>query len=81
VFSRRHFLRIGTTGIVASWFSDVFAARPLLASTTAAQPASFIFSISAVLSSVSAMETSDVEITSITVRYRSNTWNTALMKP
>lgn len=38
MFSRRHFLRIGTTGIVASWFGDVFDARRLLASTTTAQP-------------------------------------------
>lgn len=39
MFSRRHFLRIGTTGIVASWFGDVLDPRFLLASTTTAQPA------------------------------------------
>ncbi|HYI11926.1 MAG TPA: DUF1501 domain-containing protein [Thermoanaerobaculia bacterium] len=37
-FSRRHFLRIGGTGLVASWFADVVDPRLLLGSTTTAQP-------------------------------------------
>src|SRR6185436_12040777 len=38
-FSRRHFLRIAGTGIVASWFDDVLDPRLLLAGTTSANVA------------------------------------------
>lgn len=37
-FSRRHFARIAGTGLVASWFADVFDPRMLLAQTTTAVP-------------------------------------------
>lgn len=37
-FSRRHFMRIAGTGLVASWFGDVFDPRLLLAQTTTAAP-------------------------------------------
>ena len=35
-FSRRHFLRIGGTALVASWFSDVYAPQLLYGATSAA---------------------------------------------
>ena len=38
-FSRRHFMRIAGTGLVASWFGDVFDPRLLLAETATASPA------------------------------------------
>ncbi|HEY0372730.1 MAG TPA: DUF1501 domain-containing protein [Thermoanaerobaculia bacterium] len=37
-FSRRRFLRIAGTGLVASWFADVLDPRLLLADTTTASP-------------------------------------------
>ena len=37
-FSRRHFARIAGTGLVASWFADVFDPRMLLAQTATAAP-------------------------------------------
>src|SRR5688572_13935168 len=37
-FSRRNFLRIGGTGLVASWFADVLDPRLLLGTTTSAYP-------------------------------------------
>lgn len=38
-FSRRHFMRIAGTGLVASWFGDVIDPRLLLAGTSTAAPA------------------------------------------
>ncbi len=38
-FSRRYFMRIAGTGLVASWFADVLDPRLLLADTTTAAPA------------------------------------------
>jgi hypothetical protein len=38
-FSRRHFMRIAGTGLVASWFGDVIDPRLLLAETATASPA------------------------------------------
>lgn len=38
-FSRRHFMRIAGTGLVASWFGDVIDPRLLLAQTATASPA------------------------------------------
>lgn len=37
-FSRRHFMRIAGTGLVASWFGDVLDPRLLLAQTATASP-------------------------------------------
>lgn len=37
-FSRRNFLKVAGTGLVASWFADVFDPRVLLAQTTSVQP-------------------------------------------
>lgn len=37
-FSRRNFMRIAGTGLVASWFADVIDPRMLLADTSSAQP-------------------------------------------
>ena len=37
-FSRRNFMRIAGTGLVASWFADVIDSRLLLAETTTASP-------------------------------------------
>jgi hypothetical protein len=37
-FSRRHFMRIAGTGLVASWFGDVLDPRLLLAETASASP-------------------------------------------
>jgi hypothetical protein len=37
-FSRRNFMRIAGTGLVASWFADVLDPRLLLADTSSAQP-------------------------------------------
>jgi hypothetical protein len=37
-FSRRHFMRIAGTGLVASWFADVVDPRLLFADTSSASP-------------------------------------------
>lgn len=38
-FSRRNFMRVGATGLVASWFADVLDTRLLFAQTTSNAPA------------------------------------------